>query len=176
MDEAEKKRIFEVLFKSHYEDLTRFVFGYVNDGEVAKDIVHDVFLVIWQRLEYLYAFDSMNYYLYILCRNRALDYLKHLRIVSENEQDIRDHLRTQAKEEVEQVDERIELVKKKLELLPTQQRETLKKHFLEGKKYEEVAEELGIALNSVKTHIQRGLKSLRSDLREDLILYFLLKG
>ena len=37
---------FESLFKSHFGDLVGFVCSYVNDEEVAKDIVHDVFLEI----------------------------------------------------------------------------------------------------------------------------------
>lgn len=37
---------FESLFKSHFGDLVGFVCSYVNDEEVAKDIVHDVFLVV----------------------------------------------------------------------------------------------------------------------------------
>ena len=67
-------------------------------------------------------------------------------------------------------------MKEKLLLLPDKQREALQKYFLEGKKYKEVAEELGIAVNSVKTHIFRGLNALRQHLREDLILYFLLQA
>ena len=85
MNAAERERIFEALFKSHFRDLTRFVFGYVNDEEAAKDIVHDAFLAIWQKLEFLDASYPMHPYLYTLCRNGALDYLKHLRVVNENE-------------------------------------------------------------------------------------------
>lgn len=174
MDAAERKRIFEALFKSHFRDLTRFVYGYVNDEEAAKDIVHDAFLAVWQKLEGLDASYSMRPYLYTLCRNGALDYLKHLRVISENERELSTHLQAEADEDKEQLEKRIEQVKEKLALLPAQQREALQKYFLEGKKYKEVAEELGIALNSVKTHISRGLNSLRHDLREDLILYLLL--
>lgn len=35
---------FEELFDSHFENLMGFVCSYVRDEEVAKDIVHDVFL------------------------------------------------------------------------------------------------------------------------------------
>ena len=162
------------MFKSHFRDLTRFVYGYVNDEEAAKDIVHDAFLAVWQKLEGLDASYSMRPYLYTLCRNGALDYLKHLRVISENERELSTHLQAEADENKEELEKRIEQVKEKLALLPAQQREALQKYFLEGKKYKEVAEELGIAVNSVKTHISRGLNSLRHDLREGLILYLLL--
>jgi RNA polymerase sigma-70 factor (ECF subfamily) len=176
MNAAERERIFEALFKSHFRDLTRFVFGYVNDEEAAKDIVHDAFLAIWQKLEFLDASYPMHPYLYTLCRNGALDYLKHLRVVNENERELSAHLQSEAEEEKIQLEKRIEQVKEKLLLLPDKQREALQKYFLEGKKYKEVAEELGIAVNSVKTHIFRGLNALRQHLREDLILYFLLQA
>ena len=35
---------FEDLFNQYFEDLMRFVYGYVGNEEVARDIVHDVFL------------------------------------------------------------------------------------------------------------------------------------
>ena len=48
---------------------------------------------------------------------------------------------------------------------------------VEGKKYKEVAEELDITVNTVKTHITRALKFLRDELQEDLIMLLLcLKG
>ena len=37
---------FEDLFNQYFEDLMRFVYGYVGNEEVARDIVHDVFLGI----------------------------------------------------------------------------------------------------------------------------------
>ena len=38
---------FESLFKSHFKDLVGYLCShYVNDEEVSKDIVHDVFLVV----------------------------------------------------------------------------------------------------------------------------------
>ena len=37
---------FEELFDLHFENLMGFVCSYVRDEEVAKDIVHDVFLML----------------------------------------------------------------------------------------------------------------------------------
>ena len=40
-------KAFEELFDLHYGNLVGFVYGYVRDEEVAKDIVHDTFLTFW---------------------------------------------------------------------------------------------------------------------------------
>ncbi len=49
------------------------------------------------------------------------------------------------------------------------------KCFVEGQTYKDVAEEMGISVNSVKTHISRGLKFLRNELKEEMVMLFLLK-
>lgn len=40
-------KAFVELFDLHYGNLVGFVYGYVRDEEVAKDIVHDTFLTFW---------------------------------------------------------------------------------------------------------------------------------
>ena len=39
---------FDTLFELYYGELTYFVYSFVNDKEVAKDLVHDLFLNLWQ--------------------------------------------------------------------------------------------------------------------------------
>ncbi|RYY06795.1 MAG: hypothetical protein EOP43_05220, partial [Sphingobacteriaceae bacterium] len=46
--------------------------------------------------------------------------------------------------------------------LPKQRLQTLNLVYLENKKYQEAADEMGISVNSVKTHLRLALKYLRS--------------
>ena len=70
----------------------------------------------------------------------------------------------------------LELEKKKLyaeiELLPLKSKEVLKAIVLNNLKYKEVALEMGISVNTVKTHYSRALKQLRGSL--DTIVMLLL--
>lgn len=50
---------------------------------------------------------------------------------------------------------------KSIELLPLQTRKVFNECFLKGRKYKDVAEELQISVNTVKTHITRALQFLR---------------
>ena len=53
------------------------------------------------------------------------------------------------------------------------QREVLTLCFMQGKSYQEVADGLGVSVNTVKTHIKRGLKFLRDELQDDALLLLL---
>ena len=79
---------FESLFKSHFKDLVGYVCSYVNDEEVSKDIVHDVFLVVLKNEKNLDTSYSLKSYLFTLSKNYALNYLKHLRVVAMNEREV----------------------------------------------------------------------------------------
>lgn len=160
---------FEDMFRSYFQDLMRFVCSYVNDEEVAKDIVHDVFFAVLRNKKHLDASYSMKSYLFTLSRNYALNYLKHLRVVAMNEREVVEVLENTG-DELEVYEERVSRLNEKMAELPEKQREVLIKCFVDGRKYQEVADEMEISVNSLKTHISRGLKFLRNELREDVIL------
>ena len=162
-------KTFEDLFELHFTKLMGFVFNYVRDEEVAKDIVHDAFLTLWSNRKCLNPTYPMKSYLFTLAQNCALNYLRHLRVVTGNEQTVTELLEA-ANEELDDYEKRLVRLEEKLAQLPEKQREVLVKCVVEGKKYKEVAEELDITVNTVKTHITRALKFLRDELQEDLIM------
>mgnify|MGYP002612000983 FL=1 len=169
-------KTFEDLFELHFTKLMGFVFNYVRDEEVAKDIVHDAFLTLWSNRKRLNPVYPVKSYLFTLAQNCALNYLRHLRVVTGNEQAVTELLEA-ANEELDDYEKRLVRLEEKLAQLPEKQREVLVKCVVEGKKYKEVAEELDITVNTVKTHITRALKFLRDELQEDLIMLLLcLKG
>lgn len=172
MRNSDAGKDFEALFRSEYQGLTRFAYSYVNDEEAAKDIVHNAFLILWQNWDKLDLSRPLRPWLLTLCRNGALDYLKHLKVVSENERSLSEYLSYE--ENSEEYEQRLQQVREKLEKLGERQREVLVKCFVEGKKYKEVAQELGISINSVKTHISRGLSRLRDELSNEMILLLIL--
>ena len=165
-------KTFEDLFELHFTKLMGFVFNYVRDEEVAKDIVHDAFLTLWSNRKRLNPTYPVKSYLLTLAQNCALNYLRHLRVVTGNEQAVTELLEA-ANEDLNDYEKRLVRLEEKLAQLPEKQREVLVKCVVEGKKYKEVAEELDITVNTVKTHITRALKFLRDELQEDLIMLLL---
>ncbi len=165
---------FEELFERWFGDLMNFVYSYLHNEEVAKDIVHDVFLTLWNNRTHLDSSWSLKSYLFTLARNYALNYLRHQKVVAHNEVGLIQESR-EFQEEIEEYEATLERLREKLACLPEKQREVLVKCLVEGKMYKQVAEELDVSVNTIKTHIKRALAFLREQMEDDLILLFFFK-
>lgn len=95
------QKSFEEIMDRYVEGLIYFIFGFVKDIEVAKDISQDVFVYILQNKE-KYSFKcSFKTYLYIIGRSRALNYLKKTKKIVEFKEEYL--YRDELLEDVEQV-------------------------------------------------------------------------
>jgi len=141
-----------------------FVYSYVHDQEISKDIVHDAFMALWKRREMLDISLFPKAYLYKLARNMALNYLRHQRVILTNEQSIITHEKD-IRQDMDEYDKSFVLLAVYVKKLPAKQREVIKMCFVEGKMYKEIAVDLGISVNTVKTHLKRAIQYLRSELK-----------
>lgn len=167
------ERDFEELFHQHFDNLMGFACSYVRDEEVARDIVHDAFTTLWSHRAHLDASRPLASYLYTLARNYSLDWIRHRRVEMAHEESVARFWEENAREEVKDEGEKIVRLREKMKELPEKQREVLTLCFMQGKSYQEVADGLGVSVNTVKTHIKRGLKFLRDELQDDALLLLL---
>ena len=106
------------LFDLHYGNLVgEYVYGYVRDEEVAKDIVHDTFLTFWNNRKCLDSILFCKILFVYVGSNYALNYLRHLRVVEVNEREVSQLLEA-ASDELAEYDERYARVEEKLAQLP----------------------------------------------------------
>ncbi len=94
----------------------------------------------------------------------SLNYIRHQRVILTNEQSIITHEKDM-RQEMDDYDRSYELLAKCVNKLPEKQRVVVKMCFVEGKMYKEIAVDLGISVNTVKTHLKRAIQSLRSELQ-----------
>ena len=66
---------FESLFKSNYTRLYYYALTFVDDAEVCKDIVSDVFETLWHDYDSVRP-DGRMAYLYACVKNRCVDHLR----------------------------------------------------------------------------------------------------
>ena len=112
----------------------------------------------------------------IIQYNAAVDYLRHLQV-----EDKYKFLMAEAMISISDIDEEIDeqvyaKVNLAIESLPEQCRLIIKLNVLEGKKYQEIAEELGITVNTIRTQVSRGYKKLRdilSGVVDSSVLFFI---
>jgi RNA polymerase sigma-19 factor, ECF subfamily len=77
-DESE----FAALFSKHYASLCDFVNSYVHAPDIAEEVVQAVFLRVWEERAQWNPRNSARAYLFAVCRNLALDWLRHEQIVA----------------------------------------------------------------------------------------------
>ena len=172
-DNKQCSRVFEQLFKQHYRTLCFYAMSLVNDLDASKDIVHDVFLSLWYHRSTIDFSRPVYPYLLNLTRNRALNYLEHKKIQNNH---VRQHLAddpTYTLSDDPTREELLERILSRIERLPERCSQVMKLSFIECKKYKEIAEELNISVNTVKTHITTGLKTLRDEFPTSLLLFLL---
>lgn len=168
----------EKLFKEHYRVLCHYAWQYLNDIEQAKDLVQDVFVNFHQRISTFANNQDEDYlknYLYLSVKNSCFNLLKKRKVVEKywNEQN--------SKEEYELTTE-INIIRSEvlaaiyaaIETLPQSCQLIFKKTYIDGLSNIEVAKELNLSINTIKTQKQRGLKAIKVKLSPELLTMFLL--
>ena len=72
---------FEALYRAYVIPLYTFVLGYTGDRAVAEELVQDVLCGVWEQHATWQVRDTVRSYLYAAARNRALNHLRHARVV-----------------------------------------------------------------------------------------------
>lgn len=159
---------FRALFDAHFGELLRHALRFVHAREQAEDVVHDVFLRLWERRGGIDPEANLRAYLFAAVAHRSLDALKRRRL--------EDRWATEgramsgdagaiAPPDVEQRLESEELatqLRRAIARLPGQQRAVMVLRWHRQMSHREIATALGIAPKTVAIHMGRALKALRA--------------
>ena len=140
--------------------------------------MQDVFLKFHNKLAEFSSELAVKNFLYLSVKNACLNFLRH-DLVEKKFAETQRETELVYDEALTQIikTEAIVLIKEAIETLPEGCRNVLKLAFFEGLKNEQIALELGISINTVKTQKQRALQLLRVKLTDKtyLLLLFLLQ-
>lgn len=163
------EQAFDALFARHYAGLLRYaksLLPYPTDA--AKDVVADLFCAVWTGRAQLAVQGSLASYLYAAAKHRSYDKLRQQRRnIVEAEDDLPDDQPEAAHLQPDQLLDFQELnqhLRQLIGRLPERTRQVFQLHRDGNLTYEEIAELLTISVNSVKTHMFRALRFLKSAL------------
>ena len=162
------------LFDDFYVPLCLFAEHYVEDPQVAEDIVQECFIRLWQQKRVFENRYRLRAFLYTSVRNSALNEIERQKVVfafkgkesgKAEKSFFRDHL-------IEA--ETYRILMSAIDNLPAQTRKVMLLA-LEGNDNKEIADQLDIAVGTVHSLKKIAYKRLREELREYfyLILLFL---
>ncbi len=153
-----------LLFDLYYAPLCVYAFKYLDSFENAEDIVQEAFITLWNKQRLINFTGSIKSYLFSIVRNNSINLIKKdSKYRFEDVEDISNKI-IEENFESEELDKRKEKLYKEIEKLPEQRKNVFKAIVFERLKYAEVAEDLDVSINTVKTHYSRALKQLRSSI------------
>ena len=160
---------FDEIMKELFHGLVFFVDRYVQDVHAAEDIAIDAFSdLIVHKHRYNFKV-SLKTYLYMIGRSRAVDYLKHRKVIEFTELSEATEVSSEEKTLEEQVlaEERKRIVNAAIAGLPEDMRVVIHLIYFEEMTYEEAAKVMKKNRKQVDNLLYRAKKELRSLLGED---------
>jgi RNA polymerase sigma-70 factor, Bacteroides expansion family 1 len=168
--QAEKE--LKELMNKYYSQLCVVSVQYTDSLEIAEDIVQDVFLRFWEENKLLSAETNPKAYLFRSVRNASIDYIRknNYRVFIDIEET---NLISDEEINEEELSSQYERLYRIISQLSPQERAVLNAIVVENKRYKEVAEEMNISVNTVKTYFARALRTLRKELPLSILLILL---
>ncbi len=157
---------FEAVFRTYYEDLSRYAFSILKRREESEDLVQQVFVNFWEKREQTIISGSLKSYLFRSVHNQSLNLIKHEKVKA-NYVEHSQYFNTKYHSEVEEELEGKELegkIAEAIDTLPNQCRKIFIMNRMESLKYKEIADQLDISIKTVENQIGKALKVLRGSL------------
>jgi RNA polymerase sigma factor (sigma-70 family) len=153
-----------LLFERYKRPLYGFFYNMSKDGELAEDLVQNVFLRI---LKYRYLFrgeGDFKTWMFHIARNVNHDNFRKDKIRHKDSiEDWEDHLRDDNDRAASiEKDEELHLLSMAMDRLPEEKRELLLLSKYQDKKYKEIGEILGCTEGAVKVKVFRALQDLKA--------------
>jgi len=161
-----------MLFDLYYIPLCVYAYKYLDSYGKAEDIVQEVFINLWEKQRMIEFTGSIKSYLFSIVRNNSINQIKKESRFRFEEIENRTYEIIEDKYESQQLEKRKENLYKEIAELPVQSKAVFEAIAFDKMKYAEVAEEMNISINTVKTHYKRALKQLRNNL--DILILILL--
>ncbi len=156
--------VFKRLFEAYYHPLHGFAKKFINNNDICNDIVQESFVGLWSKRKEISNPNAIKSYLYSSVRYASLNFLRNEEIKSRNcEQILILSLDCYYEDSLLEEEVHAQIYKAIKELSPQARKVIVLA--MNGSKNAEIAEDLGISVNTVKTLKKRGYKFLRKSLK-----------
>ncbi|NML22408.1 sigma-70 family RNA polymerase sigma factor [Pseudoflavitalea sp. G-6-1-2] len=167
LQHQELSKLFEQLFLLTKDRLYHFTWKLTRDPSIAKDIIQDCYLKLWQRIHTIDTTEDVLPLLFTYARNGVID---NLRKLATSEQYSRQQQLNESETAVViprwmETEEEVLNLKLSIGQLPTRRKEIFTLVKEEGLSYKEVAAQLRISVATVEKQMGLSMKFLRDTLK-----------
>ena len=162
----------KILFSRYYKPLVLYADQFTNDIPLAEDIVQEFFMRLLENdylVEILPA--ALSSYLFTSIRNACYTQIHKQDILKMSIAYTGLDIAAETAARIEE--ETVTRVKEEISKLPNQTRLVVDCVLIQDMKYKEAAAFLNISVNTVKTLLKNGMKTLREQVKNEQALFFL---
>ncbi len=162
---------FKNLFNLYYEPLVSYCYSILGDLTICEDLVQEIFIKFWFKEKYNNIHTSIESYLYFSVKNSALYIIRSEKVKIKNLESFK-HEHSQVVEDEQDLQDYdiSEKLYKSIEKLPQARKRIFLMCCSQELKYQEVASQLNISVNTVKVQMGRALKFLRENLSNFILI------
>jgi len=158
------RKAFREVFDNYFHALSAFGYKYVSDPPVVEDMVQEAFISFWEKRLDFDHINALKSFLYTSVRNKCLNHLKHQAVLKKHEQILVYELESDHRFSHHVIEEdTFNQLLAEIKLLPDSAREIMILA-LNGLKNQEIADELNISINTVKTQKKIAYSKLKQKL------------
>lgn len=156
-----ERQVYSNIYERYSQRLLGICLGYVHDIDVAKDILHDAFIIIFSQIGTLREPEKIEQWMCTIARNLSLKHIeKKKRFSGTDVSELKElHEEDAAVTGIEAIP--FEDLIKAIDELPTQYGKVFRLSVLEGLSHQEIGEMLGIAPHSSSSNLARAKQLLR---------------
>ena len=154
---------FEEIYKLYSSRLFGNIYRMVKSESTAREILQEVFIKVWNNRTGIDPKRSFRAYIFRIAENNICDFFRKASRIKK----MHSHIHVIATEHYEHVEEFLlrkennALVHKAINSLPPQRQQVFRLCKMDGKSYDEVSQQLGIAVSTVSDHIVKANKTIR---------------
>ena len=151
IDNKFNKKEFQKIYDLQFNPLCAFALKYIQNIEAVEDIVQEAFISLWEKRKDFNEIFSIKSFLYTSIRNKCLNQIKHKKVVQKHEELLIYQLESEQLFTQHVIEEEtFNRLYQEIHHLPDASKEIMLLA-LNGLKNPEIAEELNISVNTVKT-------------------------
>lgn len=169
------RNAFTAIYDRFFGVLYVHAFNRLKNEAEAKDAIQDLFINMWNKREAV-DLSNLSNYLYTSVRNRVLNIVAHRAVQQKYlaalpHEIIIEDCHTDYRLRERQLSA---IISKEIALLPPKMRHVFELSRIHNLSHKEIADQLGISEQSVRSHVKNALKILRTRLGLVLYLVFLI--
>ena len=157
---------FNFFFREFYAALSYYSFQIIKDKPAAEEIASEALMKLWERHENFDNLSAIKSFLYTTTRNASLNYIRSQERVGQRLKDVYYLSDKNEKDAFERIaeTETYRGIFMALNTLPPQCRKIFSMLYIEGKEYQQIADELNLTVATIRSQKARAIMLIKQRL------------